>query len=280
LGTVQSPVDVSADNVSQLDTHTSGIPAQIEQKRIEDLPVNGRNPSSLLVLIPGVSTVSVPTTPGILGDTATINGTTASMDEYLIDGVPLIAVQRSDSNPLPPPDLFQEFRILTTGYFAECGRDGGAVIVGATKSGTNTFHGTLWEFLRNNDLNARNYFATSVPSLKQNQFGGAVGGPLTLPGCHGRNKTFFHTGYQGTRVRQSALLSTGIPVTAAELNGTFGTTQVNPASVDPAALAILKSLPSANTPTGFYSGPGIAAHQWRRYIVEKTLSILDRFQSE
>jgi hypothetical protein len=254
LGTVQNTVDVSADNVSQVDTHTSGMTAQIEQKRIEDLPVNGRNPNSLLVLIPGVSTVSVPTTPGILGDTATINGTTASMDEYLIDGVPFNAVQRSDSNPLPPPDLFQEFRILTTGYSTEYGRDGGAVIVGATKSGTNTFHGTLWEFLRNNDLNARNYFATSVPTLKQNQFGGAIGGPLTLPGYNGRNKTFFYTGYQGTRVRQSALVSTAIPVTAAELNGTFGATQVNPASFDPAALAILKSLPSANTPTGFYSG--------------------------
>ncbi|WP_182278056.1 carboxypeptidase regulatory-like domain-containing protein [Granulicella sp. 5B5] len=254
VGAVQNTVDVSSDTVSLVDTHTSAISAQIEQKRIEDLPVNGRNPNSLLVLVPGVSTVSVPTIPGILGDTATINGTTASMDEYLIDGVPFNAVQRSDSNPLPPPDLFQEFRILTTGYSAEYGRDGGAVIVGATKSGTNEFHGTLWEFLRNNDLNAKNYFAASVPTLKQNQFGGAVGGPVVLPGYNGHNKTFFYTGYQGTRVRQSAIVSTAIPVTAAELNGNFGTAQVNPASFDPSALAILKQLPSANTPNGFYDG--------------------------
>jgi hypothetical protein len=254
IGAVQNTVNVSADTVSLVDTHTSGITAQIEQKRIDDLPINGRNPNSLLVLIPGVSTVSVPETPGILGDTATINGTTAAMDEYLIDGVPFNAVQRSDSNPLPPPDLFQEFRILTTGYSAEYGRDGGAVIVGATKSGTNTLHGTLWEFLRNNDLNARNYFSNSVPTLKQNQFGGAIGGPVILPRYDGRNKTFFYTGYQGTRVRQSALVSTAIPVTAAELSGTFGTTQVNPANFDPAALAILSRLPSANAASGFYDG--------------------------
>ncbi len=267
-GAVQQAITVNGDTVAQIDTHSSTLSTQIEQKRILDLPLNGRDPASLLSLIPGVSTLSVPTSPGISGDTATINGTNASGQEFLIDGLPFNALQRSDGDPLPPPDLFQEFRVMTSDYSAEYGRNGGAVILGATRSGTNDFHGTLWEFLRNNALNTKNYFATTIPVLRQNQFGASVGGPVVLPKLYnGRNRTFFYGGYQGTRIRQNAIESSAVPPTASELQGIFpanvpivdpttGMQFVNntiPTSrFDPAALAVLKLVPSANQGTFYY----------------------------
>jgi hypothetical protein len=232
-----------------------------------DLPLNGRDPASLLSLIPGVSTLSVPTTPGISGDTATINGTNASANEILIDGLPFNAVQRSDGDPLPPPDMFQEFRVMTNAYSAEYGRNGGAVIIGATRSGTNQFHGTAWEFVRNNALNTKDYFATSVPVLHQNQFGAAAGGPIILPYYNGRNRTYFYGGYQGTRVKQNVLASSAIPPTTSELQGIFSSSNpiIDPttgqefpnntiptSSFDSAAKAVLKIVPAANQSSGYY----------------------------
>lgn len=266
-GQVQQTVTVSGDTVALVDTHSSSLSNQIEQKRVIDLPLNGRDPASLLALVPGVSTLSVPTQPGISGDTATINGTNASAQEFLIDGLPFNAIQRSDGDPMPPPDMFQEFRVMTGNYSAEFGRNGGAIIIGATRSGTNEFHGTLWEFLRNDALNTKNYFATTIPVLRQNQFGAAAGGPVILPGYNGRNRTYFYGGYQGTRIRQNALESSAIPPTANELRGIFpsSTPIIDPLTgapfqnntiptnrFDPAALAVLKIVPSANQANGYY----------------------------
>lgn len=266
-GSEAATITVNGQSVAIVDTHSATLSSEIEQKRVVDLPLNGRDPASLLLLIPGVSSLSVPTVPGISGDTATVNGTNASGQEFLIDGVPFNAAQRSDGDPMPPPDMFQEFRVLTSNYSAEYGRNGGALIIGATRSGTNQFHGTVWEFLRNDALNAKNYFATTIPSLKQNQFGAAAGGPVILPGYNGRNRTFFYGGYQGTRIRQNAIQSSAVPPTAQELTGVFpaSTPIIDPQTgaqfpnntipssrFDAAAQAVLKLVPSANQPNGSY----------------------------
>jgi hypothetical protein len=266
-GQVTESVTVNGSDVAQVDTHSASMSSEIEQTRVVDLPLNGRDPASLLGLIPGVSTLSVPTTPGITGDTATVNGTNASANEIIIDGLPFNAVQRSDGDPLPPPDMFQEFRVMTNSYSAEFGRNGGAVIIGATRSGTNQFHGSTWEFLRNNVLNTKDYFATKIPVLRQNQFGAAAGGPIILPHYNGRNRTYFYGGYQGTRIIQDVLASSAIPPNANELQGIFPSSNpiIDPTTglefpnntipsyrFDSAALAVLKIVPPANQPNGDY----------------------------
>jgi hypothetical protein len=97
---------------------------------------------------------------------------------------------------LPSPDALQEFRVLTNTFSAEYGRASGGVCLAVTKSGTDEFHGSLFEYLRNNDLNARNFFAAGTPMLRQNQFGGGMGGPVILPRYNGRDRTFFFFNYQ------------------------------------------------------------------------------------
>src|SRR5262249_2004859 len=114
----------------------------------------------------------------------------------------------------PSPDAIAEFRVQTNSMSAEFGRSGGAVMNVNLKSGTNEFHGTVFEFLRNSALDARNFFAGDVkPPFRMNQFGAAVGGPVTLPSYSGKNRTFFFTDYQGTRIRTGqTFLSTVAPL--------------------------------------------------------------------
>jgi hypothetical protein len=117
----------------------------------------------------------------------------------------------------------QEFRVLTDSYGAEYGRAGGSVILAITKSGANQFHGSLWEYLRNDAFDAANAFTpagTRKPLLRQNQFGGDIGGPVILPKYNGRNKTFFFFGYEGLRIHQQDL-TVAYPLTAAQRNGDF-----------------------------------------------------------
>src|SRR5262249_55159833 len=104
----------------------------------------------------------------------------------------------------PSPDAISEFKVQTNSMSAEFGRSGGAVMNVTLKSGTNEFHGSVFEFLRNSKLDAKNFFdppSQPIPPFKQNQFGAAAGGPLELPGYSGKNRTFFFTDYQGTRIR-------------------------------------------------------------------------------
>jgi len=120
----------------------------------------------------------------------------------------------------------EEFRVLESSYSAEYGRAGGSVMLAVTKSGTNRFHGSLWDYLRNDAFDAANAYTPAVngvvkkPLLRQNQFGGALGGPVLLPGYNGRNRTFFFVSYQGLRVHQQGIALT-TPLTAAERTGDF-----------------------------------------------------------
>jgi len=216
LGTTAQTVEVQAQ-VQILATQTSNLGQVVEQRVLTDLPLNGRNPVALASLVAGATVVSA---PAILagyrgGSTAAINGSRANENNYLFDGNNYSSVYFNTGLNYPNPDALQEFKLITHNYSAEFGRDAGSILTAVTKSGTNQFHGDLWEFLRNDDLNARNFFSKSVPLLKQNQFGAVAGGPVK------RDKLFVFGSYQGFRIQQQSLESNILTGTAAERMGDF-----------------------------------------------------------
>lgn len=232
-GSVQEEVTVAA-NAAQIETTTATVGKVMEERPITELPLNGRNYLQLGVLQPGVS----PITPnlslsgsGAAADEGfTVNGLRTQANVFLIDGALNTDLFYTSSNLKPPPDAIQEFRILTNDYAPEFW-GGGSVVNLVIRSGTNQLHGDLWEFLRNDAVDAQNYFATTHPPLKQNQFGGAVGGPIYIPHLYdGRDKTFFYFYYEGLRVRQGVTSNASVP-TVAEVGGDFN--GVTPVPIDP-----------------------------------------------
>ena len=209
---------------------TSTIRQVVEQARITELPLNGRNAAQLTLLSPG--SVNSPnggadqgftkTFPGAV--TISANGARQNMVSYQLDGGNYVDEYTNVNQPFPFPDALQEFSVQTSNYTAEYGQNAGAVVNVITKSGSNNFHGNAFEFLRNSVFNARNYFApSSLPvngiltptkdngrdQIKRNQFGGTFGGPII------RNRTFFFFGVQFTRFRNVGTpTSSTVPTTA------------------------------------------------------------------
>ena len=284
VGQVSESVEVTGA-VTDVDTRDASLGHLMNQKSLIDLPLNGRNPASLIALVPGVETVSVPTRPSISGVVVRMNGTKGNAQQFLLDGTPFNAVQRSDGNPLPPPDVVQEFRVIANAFSAEYGRNAGGVISTVTKSGTNVLHGTAWEYLRNDKLNARNYFSAGIPILRQNQFGFTLGGPVVLPRIYnGRNRTFWLFSYQGTRIREVALHNDALPPTQAERGGDFSQARVIPKDpltnapfpggmipqnrFDPAAVKIINRLPLPNLPDGRFQLQQSSQTDGNQYMVK------------
>jgi hypothetical protein len=252
IGTIGQSVEVSASAVS-LQTETATLSQAVGGRNVTDMPLNGRNPYSLVALVPGV--VMENGSPQIGGGTANQNAT------YL-DGVPMNTGYFNQTAAAPTQDSVEEFRVQTNAAGAEFGRFAGGVISLTTKSGTNEFHGTAYEFLRNRVLNGNTFFSNRAgltrPAFTQNQFGASLGGPIR------KNKMFFFINYEGFRQRQasttiatsptakmiagdfSELLTQGVviadPLTSA--NGTNRSAfpgNIIPASrLDPTALALAK----------------------------------------
>lgn len=255
-----------------VDTRESQVGHTVEQKRIEDLPLNGRNAYDLVQTVPGVTNYSPAAVGGDQNGTQfNVNGNRANANTFYLDGAFDSVVYRNGGNMIPNPNALQEFRLLTSNFDAEFGREPGGVVNVITRSGTNQFHGLVYDYLRNNVLNAKPYFATGVPELKQNQFGGNLGGPI-LP-----NKLFFFFSYEGIRVRTPFTVNQGsiVTPTPAEAKGDFSasirkpklngkpctatpsSTSVNgsngvicPNQLDPVALALLKNVPLADPASG------------------------------
>ncbi len=211
VGEVATVVEVQG--APPLESSTSTLATVIENKRILDLPLNGRNPFALATLTPGV----IPSP----GTTPWISGGRNATSEITIDGTSVILPENNVSiNDLaytPSVDAVQEFSVLTNALSAEYGRTGGGVINVATRSGTNDLHGTLFEFLRNSELDANNFFSNRarIPrrAFQRNQFGGTVGGPIRIPGLYdGRNRTFFFFDEQSTRTRNASVFTTTVPL--------------------------------------------------------------------
>lgn len=219
-GSVTETVTVTA-NAQQLETGNASLGSVVDRRTIDDLPLNGRNPFQLAALSAGVVTTptSRATNPGPNQTAAiSINGGRALTNEVLLDGAPLTV--KADTQPAfrPSPDSVQEFRIVTNSYSAEYGRTGGGALNFSTRAGTNRFRGTLWEFFRNDALDATSFFANregaGKEKLRFNQFGGNFGGPII------KNKLFFFANYEALKIRQSVLQRSNVP-TAKMKTGDF-----------------------------------------------------------
>src|SRR5437867_4993243 len=213
VGQVAETVEVQA-NAGLVETRSLSVGQVMETARIVELPLNGRNAQELLLLGGGaVQTAPVGgmSFPGRL--TISSAGALGTATEYTLDGIRHVDPYDGVPLPLPFPDALAEFKTEIGGQSAQQGR--GSQVSAVTKSGTNAFHGDLFEFVRNDLFNARNYFATKSSSLKRHQFGGTAGGPIV------QNRLFFFGGYQGTTLRQDPRDQRQFVPTAAMLAGDF-----------------------------------------------------------
>jgi hypothetical protein len=214
VGQLAEQVRVTAD-APLVETTTNEMGALVDQKRIVDLPLNGRNTLSLISLVPGAENLVTGNAQGFQENKVNINGVRQEDSTWLLDGGRNMSPLRNYGNDVPNPDAVQEFRVITNNYEAQYGNVEGAVVNVVTKSGTNEFHGSLFEFLRNRSLNARNFFQATTTALVQNQFGGAFGGPVI------KNKTFFFGSVQAYRQATAAFQNSALAPTAAERAGDF-----------------------------------------------------------
>jgi hypothetical protein len=214
LGSETQQVDVKAD-ATLVQNNISSMGETVMQREIVDLPLDGRNFSQLGVLQPGV----VPLTPGLLeaggpareNEGYAVDGQRPESNNFLIDGADNVSSVDGGFVLKPPIDAIEEFRILTHNANAEFGRNTGSTTNIVTRSGTNSFHGALWEFLRNDAMDSSDYFTQSVQPLKQNQFGGTFGGPIV------KDKTFFFGYYEGFRNRQGESVPATVPSTGEQV---------------------------------------------------------------
>jgi hypothetical protein len=244
---------------------TSDLSAVIEAETIRELPLNGRSWTDLSILEPGVSSVEtqINYTSGSgrgnrgFGSQLSISGGRPQQNSYRLDGVSLNDYTNGGPGSVLGGtlgvDAIEEFSVLTADYSAEYGRTSGGVISAVTRSGTNEFHGSAYEFLRNSALDARNYFDPStIPPFRRNQFGGAVGGPIW------KDHTFFFVDYEGVR-QSTGITNTAVVPSAAARAGHLSTGEV---TVDPAAAQYLTFWPLPNGPllgagdTGRYTFDG------------------------
>src|SRR6185312_10329142 len=275
LGDVNQSVSVSDTASQMLKTESSEVSQVINTSQVAALHLNGRNFDDLIPLNAGVTTGMQRESNGGYN----INGSRSDSNLFMVEGQDNVDI---NNNLLirPPIDSIQEFQIQTASFSAEYGRTGGGIVSVQLKSGSNHFHGSLFEFLRNDKLDANNFFANDVPiqpgqthaqrlPLRRNQFGGTIGGPII------RDKTFFFFDYQGTRQVEGGTTTQSVP-TLLERQGNFSHTlapgatlyensllktvfpdQTIPASaLDPAAVKLANLYPLPNTPGTFIPGQG------------------------
>jgi len=263
VGTVEQKVNVTAD-APVIENATTSVGQVINQRTVQEIPLNGRHFVDLGLLIPGSVT---PPQNGFL--TAPLRGqgsfglNTAGAREdtvnFMINGVNLNDQVQNQITFQPSINTVQEFRVDNSTFSAEYGRSSGAIANIATRSGTNDYHGEAFEFLRNSALDARNFFErTPHPApFKRNQFGFNIGGPVNLPrfgeggsalSYKGKNKTFFFFSYEGLRQRQGLTLpSITVPTDAQRALVT-----------DPVVIKLLPLIPGPNVGTSGFSGSGTA----------------------
>ena len=274
VGAVSQQVQVSA-NAAMVETQDTSVSEVIDQRRIIDLPLNGRQATDLILLSGGaamppnssrvITTHDYASAVGISVSGGQING-----NNYLLDGADHNDSHSNVNLPFPFPDALQEFSVQTSGVSSRYGLHPGSVVNVVTKSGTNHFRGNLFEFVRNGVFNARNFFAATQDSLRRNQFGGTLGGPIK------KGRVFVFSGFQGTRERTAPPQSIAFVPTATALNGDFSVlesagcqsngvakTLINPSTgqafpnnfISPSlfsapAVALLKVIPVSDHPCG------------------------------
>jgi hypothetical protein len=279
IGALTETVSVEAAT-PLVDTQRSGVGAVIENERILELPLNGRNPVELIQLAGAAVQTGTASTRSMQGSSGGVEvavaGGLGSSTAYVLDGAMHNNPYDNLNLPLPFPDALQEFRVETGALAAGSGTHTGASVNAVTRSGTNVFHGSGFEFWRNHRFNATHAFAPigadgepQDDGLNRNQFGGTLGGPIQT------DRVFLFAGYQGTYIRQTPTSNTAFVPTAAmlagdftaaaspacnagrqlALRGPFVNNQVDPARLSPAALRIAARLPSTTDPCGRVTFP-------------------------
>ncbi len=237
LGQVSETITVQGE-VTRVRTEESSLGTVVERRRIEELPMNGRHVFNLVKLISGVQPVDRSadgfgeiTNQGF--SQIQFNGGPVYGTQMFLDGGANTVPVHNEIGVVPMVDAVEEFKVETNGLKAEFGQTSGGVVNIVTKAGTNEFHGSLYEFFRNDSLDARNAFATQVasntgrikPILRYNQYGGTVGGPVLIPKVYnGKNRTFFFAGYEQWRYRNSEIRRSTVP-TALERAGDYSNTR-------------------------------------------------------
>jgi outer membrane receptor protein involved in Fe transport len=246
----QSEVVEVKDQAANVETQNQTVGATVVGEAIQQAPLNGRNVLDLAKLQPGVTETN--------GDSSaagsySIAGGRSDSVTFLLDGG--LNNDLLDNSVVfnPNPDTIAEFRILESNYSAEYGRNGGGIISVVTKSGTNSWHGSAFEFLRNDAFNANTFFnnedGLTRNVLKRNQYGGTFGGPITIPKVvNGKDRFFFFVGYQGQRLSAQETTGTGTVFTPAQLTGDFSGQMSTPATgncpnFDPNVAAFLQANP-------------------------------------
>ena len=269
VGSVRQQVTVQA-NASLVTTDDPSIGQLVDEKNMQSLPMNGRQAQQLVFLVPGAVDVSEQNCGsncegGVLpGEQyAKVNGGGANGVYYLLDGVDYNDTYINTNLPFPSPDALQEFNVQTANMSAAYGNATGGVVNIVTKSGTDQIHGDVFEYLRNYAMDAKNYFATAPNPLKQNQFGGTIGGPIL------KGKIFYFGSYQGTRQNTAINGEIAQVPTLAERGGDFtdllptvltnpntqspyqfNNNVIDPRAFDPTAQYLLKEIPLPNDPAG------------------------------
>src|SRR5579863_10621487 len=259
VGNVSEQVQVEA-NATLVETQATGIGAVIDNRRILELPLNGRVATDLIQLAGAVIPQGVAGNGGYPNTQQfVIAGGQSFGAGFWLDGSVFNNPWDNANMPFPFPDALQEFKVETSALTAQNGIHSGASITAVTKSGSNSFHGDAFDFFRNGDMNARNFFAPTRDTLKRNQYGGTIGGPIM------RNKLFFFFGYQGTRTRQDPSTTNAFVPTPAMLTGDFSACptaipaalasqfsngKISPTLFDPASLKLAAALPPTTGPCG------------------------------
>lgn len=287
VGQVSEQVEVTAQ-APLLESESSSLGTVVNEQFVNQLPLNGRNFIQMATLSPGVNGVGFSAGGTIMSGTRPddrrpgteifSNGNREGSNNFLYDGIDNNERLTLSIVLRPAVEAVREFKIQTNLYSADIGRNSGAVVDVITKSGSNSFHGSAFEFLRNSAMDARNFFApkgTAFPSFRLNQFGGSFGGPVIIPGVYnGKNKTFFFVDYEGYRRDAQQLLLGNIP-TLNMRNGNFTETaavfdplttraqgtgfvrdqfadNLIPASrFDPIALKMVQAYPTPTSPARF-----------------------------
>jgi hypothetical protein len=263
VASANTQVTVASD-AALVQTTSSTLVQVVDRRRVEDLPLNGRNVLQLVSLNAGVSDRKVPRTlQGVnLGferyqNTTSMNGARGTSTNYLLDNADHNEAQTNLAQVFPNVDAVQEFSVQTSSFDAQYGRGVGGIINVATKSGTNDFHGSIFEFMRNFKLNAANFFS-GRDALKRNQFGAALGGPVR------KDKTFFFMSWQSTRIRSATPGALRTAPSEAMRNGdfsawnpvrdplnsdiTFPGNIIPRSRFDPVAAKMFESIPASTNP--------------------------------
>src|SRR5438034_1887311 len=217
VGTVSENVVVTGAP-PLLQTEDSTVGQVVDNQKIVELPLNGRSWLQLALLSPGAVTYGTYDSYNPQSAVMNLGGNRTMQTDFLIDGADNNSfVVGGGAQAHPPVDSLQEFKVQSNNYAADTGRLGGAVVNATIKSGANTLHGSAYDFLRNRELNARNFFTSPTatkPQFTRNQFGASAGGPIV------RNKLFFFANYEGNRNRQDSILARQV-FTDAQKNGDF-----------------------------------------------------------